>query len=67
MIEWSQSGTSFIIKDPDMVAKELLPKYFKHSNFSSFVRQLNMYGFHKNKADLALNEFSHRNFRRDNK
>jgi len=48
---WSDTGTSFIIKLPREFAKTMLPRYFKHNNFSSFVRQLNFYGFRKHKKD----------------
>eukprot|EP00126_Sphaerothecum_destruens_P012629 Sdes_comp21640_c0_seq1m20227 len=50
LISWSHDGTSFEIHDQPVFAKEVLPKYFKHSNISSFVRQLNMYGFKKKLA-----------------
>lgn len=43
LISWSESNDSFIIWDESKFASHLLPKYFKHSNFSSFVRQLNIY------------------------
>ncbi|XP_072732854.1 heat shock factor protein 3 isoform X3 [Ciconia boyciana] len=43
----SQNGENFCILDEQRFAKELLPKYFKHNNISSFIRQLNMYGFRK--------------------
>lgn len=43
LISWNQSEKSFIIWDVPKFSSELLPKYFKHSNFSSFIRQLNIY------------------------
>ncbi|MEI4867049.1 heat shock factor family protein, partial [Klebsiella pneumoniae] len=47
LIRWSDDGDSFFVPSADRFGKELLPRFFKHSNFGSFVRQLNMYGFHK--------------------
>ncbi|XP_074002130.1 heat shock factor protein 1 isoform X2 [Numenius arquata] len=47
LICWSPSGSSFHVFDQGQFAKEVLPKYFKHNNMASFVRQLNMYGFRK--------------------
>ncbi|SCV02908.1 LAMI_0H03950g1_1 [Lachancea mirantina] len=46
LIWWSPSETSFLIRPNEKFSKALAA-YFKHSNVSSFVRQLNMYGFHK--------------------
>jgi len=44
---WDENGEMFIVKDPTTLAKTIIPKYFDHSNFSSFSRQLNFYGFRK--------------------
>jgi len=48
---WSAAGDTFLVRDPDAFSSLAIPQYFRHSNFSSFVRQLNFYGFRKVKTD----------------
>ncbi|TXT09136.1 hypothetical protein VHUM_02610 [Vanrija humicola] len=75
LIYWADSGDSFFVPNHERFGKELLPRFFKHANFSSFVRQLNMYGFHKvphlqsgvlkNESPSELWEFVNPFFKRD--
>ncbi|KAB8070046.1 HSF-type DNA-binding-domain-containing protein [Aspergillus leporis] len=67
LISWSSSNDSFVMS-PTSEFSKVLAQYFKHTNISSFVRQLNMYGFHKvsdvfhtGSPDSALWEFKHGN------
>ncbi|WVR04934.1 hypothetical protein IAU60_001946 [Kwoniella sp. DSM 27419] len=74
LIYWSDDGNSFFVPNAEHFGRELLPRWFKHSNFSSFVRQLNMYGFHKvphlqsgalkNETPVELWEFANPFFKR---
>lgn len=63
MVKWGPNEDSFIIEDTQKFTK-VLPVYFKTKNFASFVRQLNMYGFHKIKNDRSIHEFRHPSFRK---
>ena len=67
LITWSSTEDSFLIS-PSTDFSKVLSTYFKHTNVSSFVRQLNMYGFHKvsdvfhtGSPETPLWEFKHGN------
>src|SRR5271163_4524191 len=47
VVRWGDDGDSFVVLENEKFTKSILPKHFKHSNFASFVRQLNKYDFHK--------------------
>ncbi|CAO3650532.1 unnamed protein product [Cunninghamella blakesleeana] len=47
IIYWSSDNNAICISNSNTFSEVILPKYFKHNNWHSFVRQLNLYGFRK--------------------
>jgi len=77
VVRWTALGNSFVVLNTNEFTKEILPRHFKHSNFASFVRQLNKYDFHKVKISNEEKstyeygedawEFQHPEFRKDDR
>lgn len=62
-ISWDEDGKKIIIFNVTKLCNEILPKFYKHRNYSSFIRQLNLYGFHKSKGiNDNLEKYEHEKF-----
>jgi hypothetical protein len=57
IVAWAPHGRSWTILKPRAFEVRILPKYFEHSKFSSFVRQANGWGFRR----LSSSEGNERN------
>ena len=40
LVSWTHDGLAIVIKKPTEFAENILPLYFKHNNFASFIRQV---------------------------
>ncbi|KDR84358.1 hypothetical protein GALMADRAFT_709408 [Galerina marginata CBS 339.88] len=71
IVRWGPMRDCFIVNNLSEFSKTVLPRIFRHSNFASFVRQLNKYDFHKinqtefNQAGEQTPMFRHRYFHGD--
>lgn len=65
VIAWNDDGTAFHVKDVESFSEETLTKYYRHSKFSSFQRQLNLYSFRKIVKGPDAGGYAHPMFRRD--
>lgn len=67
IISWNERGDGFLIKSISHLEKTILPQYFKHDKLQSFIRQLNIYNFHKIRTKDQNKEFRHEYLRKGKK
>lgn len=68
-IAWLPDGKSFIIRNPDEFTRQVLPKFFKATKFSSFTRKLYRWGFRQVNRGIGPDDpiiFGNEHFQRDN-
>lgn len=60
-IGWSADGSRILVKKPERLASLVLPQFFRHSQYASWVRALNAYNFKK----VGVGQWEHPCFHRD--
>lgn len=64
---WSEDGKTFVVRDPNKFERSIIPQFFKHNKFTSFVRvslllllilncnrELNLCGWFSDGADRSI-------------
>lgn len=67
-VEWLKDGKSFVINNPDQFTRQVVPKFFKPTKFSSFTRKLYRWGFRQVNRGIGPDEpiiFGNDHFQRD--
>ena len=67
-VKWLEDGKSFIIRQPEDFTRNVIPKYFKATKFSSFTRKLYRWGFRQVNRGIGPEDpiiFGNEHFQRD--
>ena len=64
IIKWTLCGTGFQIVDKKRLVSEILPRYFKQSQFTSFTRKLSRWGFERVPKGHMMGTYHHKFFKR---
>ncbi|CAM9165504.1 unnamed protein product [Ectocarpus sp. 8 AP-2014] len=64
IVGWTATGRGFEVRDHARLSSEVLGRFFKQDKFSSFQRQLNLYGFRKITKGSESGSYQHPHFRR---
>jgi len=65
IISWMPHGRSFKIHNRNEFVTKVMPKYFYITRFTSFIRQLTLYGFYKCRKGADKGSFFHELFLRN--
>jgi len=63
-VYWNATGNGFVIPSTLAFETNVLPVYYKHNRYSSFLRSLSYYSFVKNSSNDYV-EYTHPQFLRD--
>lgn len=64
VLSWMPHGRAFIVKQPKVFDADVLPRFFKQTKFTSFTRQLNLWGFKRIIKGLDAGAYYHELFLR---
>lgn len=67
ILKWLPGGKAFIIMDKKRFASDLLPHYFKQTQFTSFTRKLSRWKFVRVPRGPFMGAYYHKLFRKDHK
>lgn len=67
IVSWMPNGKSFRVHSQEDFVKSIMPSYFNQTKFTSFTRQLYIYGFQKVQDGPDKGAFFHSQFVKENK
>ena len=64
IISWLPHGRSWRVLQPKVFAQQIIPLHFRHNRISSFMRQVNGWGFRRISQGVDVNSYYHEYFLR---